>query len=125
MATARDPNAARAALAALAHAIDTRHLARWSSLEVEFHRAVDDQCGNQVLAAMAERTLHEGLTACPILSLDVLRALQSHHQDIVRCVERGAADAAVRHTQAHLAYLRDVLVDAAWGSTCARIGLHP
>lgn len=115
----RDLCAAEASLADFDHAMQTRRLARWAGLEIQFHRALDDQCGNQVLAAMAERTLREGLSACPILSPDVLRALQSHHLEILRCVQNGAPETATRHTRAHLLYLRNVLVDALGTSTSA------
>jgi len=108
----------------LDHAIQTRRAARWAGLEVQFHRDLDEQCGNQVLAAMAERTLRDGLAACPILPLEVLRALQSHHRDILRCVEDRAPDAGARHTRAHLLYLRDVLVDALSGAAPVGSRLH-
>ena len=83
-----------------------------ANLEIEFHRALDDQSGNSVLAAMVERTLREGLAACPILSPDVLRAIQSHHRTILRCVERHDADAAALHTRTHMLFLRDALAGA-------------
>jgi len=122
--TGRDLHAARIALAEFDHAIESRRLARWASLELQLHRMLDDQSGNLVLAAMAERTLRDGLTACPILSPDVLRVLQTHHRDILRCVDASEADAAVRHTRAHLLFLCDVLVRAAEASSLPRIRLR-
>jgi DNA-binding GntR family transcriptional regulator len=105
-----DLHAARLALADLDLAIDARGVARWAGLELQLHRALNDQSGNLVLAALAERTLRDGLTACPILSPDVLRVLQTHHRDILRSVEARHADAAVRHTRAHVLFLRDTLL---------------
>jgi DNA-binding GntR family transcriptional regulator len=105
-------------------AIASRRLARWAALELRLHRALDDQSGNQVLAAMAERTLRDGLTACPILSPDVLRVLQTHHRAILRRVEASQVDAAVRHTQAHLLFLRDVLDRAGQAGSRPAIGLR-
>ena len=61
---------------------------------------------------MAERTLREGLAACPILSPDVLKMLQSHHRTMLGCVEAGDADAAVLHTRTHLLFLRHALASA-------------
>jgi len=109
--------AARAGLANLDRAIETRQPGLWASLEIEFHRALNDQNGNSVLAAMAERTLRDSLVACPILSPDVLRVLQSHHRTILRCVESRAADAAVMHTRTHMLFLRDALASSLNGSS--------
>jgi DNA-binding GntR family transcriptional regulator len=104
--------AARHQLADLDRAIETHQLENWANLEIEFHRALDEQSGNSVLAAMAERTLREGLAACPILSPDVLRAFQSHHRTILRCVESRQADAAALHTRTHMLFVRDALANA-------------
>ena len=84
-----------------------------------------DQGGNLVLSSLAERTLRDGLSACPIPSGEVLSILQSHHREILRRVEANAADAAAHHTRAHMLWLRDVLVDAARGATPTRVRLHP
>ena len=73
---------------------------------------------------MAERTLREGLTACPILSLDVLSVLQSHHRDVLHCIEEGSAENAARYARSHLLTLRDALLDAPRGSATARFRLH-
>ncbi|MBV9581072.1 MAG: FCD domain-containing protein [Chloroflexi bacterium] len=108
----RDLLAARQALAELERAIDAGHLAQWAALEIRVHRALDDQGGNLVLASMAERTLRDGLTACPILTPDVLRALHAQHHAILRCVAARDAEGAVRHTRAHLVSLRDALIGA-------------
>jgi DNA-binding GntR family transcriptional regulator len=123
-ASGRDLYPARAGLATLELVIQRRQFAAWVNQEVRFHRVLNDQSGNQVLAAMAERTLREGLTACPILSPDVLNVLQSHHRAILRCIEDRAAEAAARHTRSHLLYLRDALVDALHGSARARFRLY-
>jgi DNA-binding GntR family transcriptional regulator len=97
----------------------------WVALEIQFHRALNDQGGNLVLSSLAERTLRDGLSACPIPSGEVLSILQSHHREILRRVEANAADAAAHHTRAHMLWLRDVLVDAARGATPTRVRLHP
>jgi DNA-binding GntR family transcriptional regulator len=104
--------AARGRLAKLDRVIESRQPGQWASLEIGFHRALDAQCGNGVLAALAERTLRDGLAACPILSPDVLRVLQSHHRNILRGVEERDADAAVLHTRTHMLFLRDALATA-------------
>jgi DNA-binding GntR family transcriptional regulator len=122
-ATTRDLRAVQGLLAEFDHAIGTQRHAPWASLELQLHRALDDQSGNLVLAAMAERTLRDGLTACPILSPDVLRVLQRHHRDILHCVEAREADAAVRHMQSHLLFLRDALLRAADASSRRRVRL--
>jgi DNA-binding GntR family transcriptional regulator len=114
-ATRPDLIAARRGLANLDCAIETRQLERWANLEIEFHVALNDQSGNSVLAAMAERTLREGLAACPILSPDVLRVFQSHHRTILRCVEGRDADAAAQHTRTHMFFLRDALASSLQG----------
>lgn len=117
-ASARDLTAARAAADDL-----VRRSSAWAALELRFHRALNDQGGNPVLAALAERTLQEGLTACPILSREELSVLQSHHLEILRCVEAGQPEAAARHTRAHLLSLRDVLLSALQGSERPRLRL--
>jgi DNA-binding GntR family transcriptional regulator len=99
--------------------------AGWAAHELAFHRAVNDQGGNVVLASLAERTLRDGLRACPILSGDVLSMLHAQHREILRCVEANAADAAAQHTRVHLLSLRNVLVDGARrGATQPRVQMH-
>jgi DNA-binding GntR family transcriptional regulator len=112
----RDLRATREAFVRLGDAIESRAAPRWTSLELQFHRALNDQGGNLVLASLAERTLRDGLAACPILSPEELTILQSHHREILRCVEANAAEMAALRTRAHILYLRDVLISAA-GST--------
>ncbi|MBV9322508.1 MAG: FCD domain-containing protein [Chloroflexi bacterium] len=119
-----DLQAARGVFADLERAIEARHLSGWAALEIQLHRALNDQGGNLVLAAMAERTLREGLTACPILPPDVLRALHAQHGEILRCVEAGDADAAMQYTHAHVLLLRDAVVGARPATSSAGIRLH-
>src|SRR5262249_40465292 len=95
----RDLHAIQATLDQLARAAQARGCAHWASLEVQFHRALNDQGGNLVLSSLAERTLRDGLTACPILSPDVLTLLQSHHREILRCVQANEAEMAARHAR--------------------------
>ena len=89
----------------------------WNWLEVELHRAIDDQSGNQVLAAMAERTHREVQEASerysrgPMRTPEALSRIQSQHHTILSCIEAGQVDAAVQHTRAHLNFLRDATVD--------------
>ncbi len=97
--------------------------AHWADLELQFHRALNDQGGNLVLSSLAERTLRDGLRACPIVSGEVLSMLHAQHRQILRCVEADTADAAARHTRAHVLYLRDVLL-AATHATRPRVRLH-
>jgi DNA-binding GntR family transcriptional regulator len=122
----RDLHLARAALDLLGQTLEAGDRTRWPSLEIQFHRALNEQGGNLVLASLAERTLRDGLTACPILSPEVLRILRAHHREILRCVETSDAESAARQTRVHVLYLRDVLLGAARGSvrTRRRIRLH-
>jgi DNA-binding GntR family transcriptional regulator len=120
-----DLQATHAALAQLARVVDTRNFDRWAGFELQFHRALDDQAGNLVLASLAERTLRDGLTACPIPSPEVLTILQSQHRDILRCVEARDAETAACRARGHMFYLRDMLVSAVPGATHGgRIRLH-
>jgi DNA-binding FadR family transcriptional regulator len=121
----REPRDISAALDQPSRRGEPRSAAHWIACELHFHRALNDQGGNSVLSSLAERTLRDGLSACPIVSPEVLTLLQSHHRQILRCVEANAADAAAHHTRAHLRYLRDVLVDAERGAVpTSRAGLH-
>jgi DNA-binding GntR family transcriptional regulator len=112
----RDLQATHAALDQLSQALAARRDPIWAALEIQFHRALNDQGGNLVLSSLAERTLRDGLTACPILSPEVLTILHSHHREILRCVEVRDAVAAARRARDHLLFLRDVLVGAARGA---------
>jgi DNA-binding GntR family transcriptional regulator len=122
----RDLHPARAALDVLGRTPEAEGRSQWASLEIQFHRALNEQGGNLVLASLAERTLRDGLTACPILSPEVLRILHAHHREILRCVETSDAETAARQTRVHVLYLRDLLLGAARGSvrTRRRLRLH-
>lgn len=114
----------RAAYAALTHAFTPHRYAGWAELELAFHRALNDQAGNLVLSSLAERTLRDGLRACPIVSGEVLSMLRAQHRQILRCVEADAADATARHTHAHVLYLRDVLLATTRETRQPRVRLH-
>jgi len=117
----RDLRATRSLLACLNQALLARDAWEWHRLHLEFHRALNDQSGNLVLAGMVERTHHELETVYlpyidePADSLSNLWSLQSEHRKILSCVERREATASVQHTRAHLAGLRDQVVAAVRG----------
>jgi DNA-binding GntR family transcriptional regulator len=88
----------RDACASLDLAFTSRRDVGWARREVAFHRALNDQGGNAVPSSLAERTLRDALSACPIPSGDVLEMLQAQHRVILRCVEAVAVDDAARGT---------------------------
>jgi len=106
----RDVGPARSVLASLNQVMLAADAAEWHRLDVEFHRRLNDQSGNLVLAAAVERT-HRELPG-PGDQLETLWRLQADHRRILECVERGQADEAVRHTRAHLRAMHQSVVAA-------------
>src|SRR6266487_4059412 len=60
----RDTHIVRLILASLDRVIATRDLDNWHRLDLQLHRARYAQSGNEVLAAMAERTQREVQVLC-------------------------------------------------------------
>ena len=114
----RDTRRARSVLASLNHVMLAPDPAAWNCLDVLFHRTLNDQSGNLVLAAAVERE-HRDLLArsapylsAPIDHLDRLWLLQSHHLKILGCVERGQPEEGVQHARAHLRCMQNIVVAA-------------
>jgi DNA-binding GntR family transcriptional regulator len=124
LSTTCDLRTARALLACLNQVMLAADLGGWNRLHLEFHRALNDQSGNLVLAAMVER-MHLELQALylPYLSaadgLERLWTLQSEHRKILSCIENRQAEEGMQHTRAHLAGLRDQVVAVLGGRVAA------
>jgi DNA-binding GntR family transcriptional regulator len=98
--------------------------AAWDQLEVQFHRLVNAQGGNFVLAAMAERSQREirDIVARHTDAVEYpLHALHDQHRAILRCIDGGQADLAVQYTLAHLDLLREHMVLAVNGRRAAAL----
>jgi DNA-binding GntR family transcriptional regulator len=114
----RDLRGARAALASHNLGALARDPAEWHRLDVEFHRTLDQQSGNAVLAAMIDRTDRElERLSRPYLRARgadprALRLLHAHHHTILACIEAGQAQQGMQHMRAHLDMVRDQLVAA-------------
>jgi DNA-binding GntR family transcriptional regulator len=96
----------------------------WDRLELAFHRLVNEQSGNSVLAAMAERSQREihDIVARHTDAVDYpLHALHDQHRAILRCIDGGQADLAVQYTLAHLDLLREHMVLAVNGRRAAAL----
>jgi DNA-binding GntR family transcriptional regulator len=104
----RDLSAARLALFRLDEAIAGCDGAAWDALEVHFHRVVNNQSGNLVLAHMAERArreVHE-FSARHLRSVP-LESVQTQHRAMLRCIEDGQPELAVDDARGHLAFVRE------------------
>jgi DNA-binding GntR family transcriptional regulator len=92
--------------------------ADWQRLEHRLHRAITEQAGNALLAAMVQDVCAELESICaphirrPIHRPGTLWLLQCQHRKILSCIETGRADEAVLHTRAHLHLIRDQLLAA-------------
>jgi DNA-binding GntR family transcriptional regulator len=116
--TTRDVRNARSVLTSLNQVMLAADAAEWNRLDVEFHRTLNDQCGNLVLAAAVEG-IHRDLQAncarylgAPVDHLETLWLLQSHHLKILGCVERGQPEEGVLQTRAHLHSMQNSVVAA-------------
>jgi DNA-binding GntR family transcriptional regulator len=94
----------------------------WEQLELEFHRLVNEQGRNLVLADMAERSQREihAIVARYTDPVDYpVNALRDQHRAILRCVDGGQAELAVQYTLAHLGLLRRCMLVALNGRRSA------
>jgi DNA-binding GntR family transcriptional regulator len=96
----------------------------WEQLELEFHRLVNEQGGNLVLAGMAERSQREihAIVARYADPVDYpVHALHDQHRAILRCIDGGQAELAVQYTLAHLGLLRRCMLHALDGRRAAAL----
>jgi len=112
----RDTQTARLILASLDRVIAARALREWHRLDWQLHRTLSEQSGNEVLAAMAERTQQEVQALCAryrlrlVYDMDAVWQLQSQHRLIVRCIEIGQAERGMQHARAHVQFEGDLLL---------------
>jgi DNA-binding GntR family transcriptional regulator len=116
--TTRDVRKACAVLASMNEVMLAADAREWSRLDVAFHRALNEQSGNLVLAAAVEREHRDLQAQCarylsaPVDRLEGLWLLQSHHLKMLGCVKHGQPEEGVLQTRAHLRAMQDIVVTA-------------
>ncbi len=110
------------------HMLTPADAAGWLDLEFCLHPAIARYAGSRLLAQTVKHIVSQlkGISAqhgnYPAGRPGTLWLLQCQHRTILRCIEAGQADDAVRHTRAHLHVIRDRLLAALSQRGATRVG---